>query len=84
MLIDRSGLDLSEQSPVACACLCLIIYAVLRASWRDGSNIMLALDWIVGLRSVNVLWHIELCGACAGDASLNPVFNSLLHLPTSA
>lgn len=49
MLIDRSGLDLSEQSPVACACLCLIIYAVLRASWRDGSNIMFALDWSHGL-----------------------------------
>lgn len=44
-LIDRSGLDLSEQSPVACACLCFIIYSVIRASWRVGLNKMIAPDW---------------------------------------
>lgn len=44
-LIDRSGLDLSEQSPVACACLCFIIYSVIRASCRAGLNEMISPDW---------------------------------------
>jgi len=50
----------------------LIIYTVLRASWRDGSNKMFG---VVG--SVNVLGHIELCGACVDDTGLNSVCNSL-------
>lgn len=71
-LIDRSGLDLSEQSPVACACLCFVIYSVIRASWRAGLNKMISLDWSLAVsecaRAHWIMWW--LCGWCEFESSL--------------